>query len=318
LDKSISFSGITRRSFLRRTFGGMAAAACLDSGLASAGSVPSENALGCLVDTTLCIGCRKCEEACNVRQHLPPPVLPFQDLSVLDARRRPDDKVYTVVNRYSPPTVSYGEPAKPTFVKFQCMHCLDPSCVSACPVGALRKDPSGPVTYTESRCIGCRYCMVACPFQIPAYEYQVALAPRIRKCTFCFESLREGGYPACAQVCPMEVMTFGRREDLLTTARWKIRSAPQLYLNHIYGENEVGGTSWMYLAARPFEEIGLPLLDETPPPRLTEAIQRSAFQFFAGPVVLFALVGGVMKYMNRRTHNREKTAGESPAEAHRG
>jgi len=180
------------------------------------------------------------------------------------------------------------------------MHCLDPACVSACPVGALQKDPSGPVIYTASRCIGCRYCMIACPFQIPAYEYQKALAPQVRKCTFCFEFLRDGGVPACAQVCPQEVMTFGPRDDLLTMARWKLRSAPGRYVNHIYGEKEVGGTSWLYLAGRPFGEIGLPVLDESAPPRLTESIQNAVFQFFVGPVGLFAMVGGGMWFMKRK------------------
>ncbi len=301
---------ITRRNFLRSTLGGVVTATCLDPLLVSAGTVRPEKALGCLVDTTLCIGCRKCEEACRERQHLPQPDRPFSDLSVLDSKRRPDEKIYTVINRYSPPTVAYGEPERPAFVKFQCMHCLEPSCVSACPVGALSKDPLGPVTYTASRCIGCRYCMIACPFQIPAYEYHKALAPRVMKCTFCFESIRGGGYPACAQVCPMEVMTFGRREDLLTTARWKIRSASGRYLNHIYGENEVGGTSWLYLASRPFEEIGLPALSETPPPRLPETLHHSIFQYFAGPVVLFALVGGVMRFMSRRKRAPERDIAE--------
>lgn len=295
-------TGITRRCFIRHALGGVAAAAFLQPDLASADTRWGQ-AWGCLVDTTLCIGCRRCEEACSERQHLPQPNRPFHDLSVLERKRRPDEKLYTVVNRYSPSEVTYGEQAKPAFVKFQCMHCLDPACVSACPVGALKKHPSGPVTYNASRCIGCRYCMIACPFQIPAYEYNKALAPRVTKCTFCFDSIRQGGYPACAQICPMEVMIFGRREDLLTTARWKIRSAPQRYLNHIYGEAEAGGTSWLYLAERPFEEIGLPVLKESAPPRLTEAIQHSIFQFFAGPVVLLALVGGIMRLMRakRRT-----------------
>ena len=294
--------GMDRRRFLQSSLAGLAVGALLNpSGVAAETGKDGGKSIGCLVDTTLCIGCRKCEEACQRRNHLPAPERPFHDLTVLETKRRPDDQRYTVVNRYLPSELKYGDVAsRPAFVKFQCMHCLDPACVSACPVGALQKDPSGPVIYTASRCIGCRYCMIACPFQIPAYEYQKALAPQVRKCTFCFEFLRDGGVPACAQVCPQEVMTFGPRDDLLTMARWKLRSAPGRYVNHIYGEKEVGGTSWLYLGGRPFGEIGLPVLDESAPPRLTESIQHAVFQFFAGPVALFALVGGGMWFMKRK------------------
>jgi formate dehydrogenase iron-sulfur subunit len=294
--------GMDRRRFLQSSLAGFASGALLTSSVVAAETrVSGENPIGCLIDTTLCIGCRKCEEACQRRNHLPAPERPFDDLTLLETKRRPDDQIYTVVNRYSPPEVKYGDVvSRPAFVKFQCMHCLDPACASACPVGALKKDPSGPVVYTAARCIGCRYCMIACPFQIPAYEYRKALAPRIMKCTFCFEFLRDGGVPACAQVCPQEVMTFGPREDLLTMARWKIRSAPERYVNHIYGEKEVGGTSWLYLTGRPSGELGLPALAESAPPRLTESIQHGVFQFFAGPVALFALVGGGMWFMKRR------------------
>jgi hypothetical protein len=137
--------------------------------------------------------------------------------------------------------------------------------------------------------------MVACPFEIPAFEYNIALDPEIRKCTFCFEYIKKaGGLPACAQICPMEVITFGKRSDLLTTAHWKIKSNPGKYLDHIYGEHEAGGTSWMYLTARPLEEIGLPTLGIDAPPRLTESIQHALFQFFAVPLILFGFLGGLM------------------------
>jgi formate dehydrogenase iron-sulfur subunit len=301
-----------RRRFMQVTMAGagLTALSGMKPGPAlAARGVAASGTVGCLVDTTLCIGCRKCEEACQRRNRLPEPERPFNDLTLLDIRRRPDDRLYTVVNRYSPTEVTYGDVAsRPSFVKFQCMHCLDPACASACPVGALQKDPSGPVVYRASRCIGCRYCMIACPFQIPAYEYQKALAPQVRKCTFCFEFLRDGGVPACALICPQEVMTFGPREDLLTLARWKIRSAPGRYLDHIYGEKEVGGTSWLYLAGRPFAEIGLPVLEQAAPPRLTESIQHAVFQFLGGPVALFALVGGFMWFMNRKAAAKKNPA----------
>jgi Fe-S-cluster-containing dehydrogenase component len=255
----------------------------------------SDDEVGCLVDTTLCVGCRKCEEACNKRHLLPEPSESFEEMTVMENERRMDETTYTVVNKYYPKnigTLTWRQ--RPTFVKFQCMHCNDPSCVSACIVGALTKQDNGAVIYDAEKCIGCRYCMVACPFQVPAYEYHNPLTPLVRKCTFCFEYIRDGGLPACAQVCPREVMTFGKKKDLLDLARWKIRNNPGKYVDHIYGEKEVGGTSWLYLASEPFDTIGFPTLGTEPPPRLTEAIQHGLFQYFAAPIGLYAVLGGIM------------------------
>jgi formate dehydrogenase iron-sulfur subunit len=294
---------INRRQFLGLT--GTAAGTVLvgtPERTRAAGPPISPDAVGCLVDTTLCIGCRKCEQACNERHKLPEPDIPFEDLSVFETTRRPHDRSYTVVNRYqSQRTGSEGSSETSTYVKFQCMHCNDPACASACIVGALSKQPDGPVTYDVKKCIGCRYCMVACPFEIPAFEYHTALNPEIRKCTFCFEYIKKaGGLPACAQICPTEVIIFGKRSDLLQTAHWKIKSNPGKYVDHIYGEHEAGGTSWMYLAAQPFEEIGLPKLGTNAPPRLTEAIQQALFQFFAVPLGLFGLLGALMWKTGRK------------------
>ncbi len=287
-----------RRKFLKIS-GLMAATPFMTPEKAEASSPDAESAnpdtYGCLVDTTLCVGCRKCEQACNERHGLPEPAESFEEKTVLENPRRPDETSYTVVNKYYPKhigTLTWRK--RPSFVKFQCMHCNDPSCASACIVGALHKEPDGPVTYDVSKCIGCRYCMIACPFQIPAYEYNNALTPHVRKCTFCFEYVKKGGLPACAQVCPREVMTFGRRPDLLELARWKMKNNPGKYVDHIYGEHEVGGTSWLYLASEPFESIGFPKLGTAAPPRLTEAIQHGIFRYMAAPVGLYLLLGGIM------------------------
>ena len=141
----------------------------------------SAESLAVLIDTTLCVGCRACEQACNeVNPDLPPvPDVFFKDASVFERRRRMDASAFTVVNRYQP-----GATGDPVHVKFQCMHCLQPACVSACLVGAMTRDATGAVVYDEKKCIGCRYCMAACPFQVPAYEYASVLTPRVRKCTF--------------------------------------------------------------------------------------------------------------------------------------
>lgn len=288
---------IGRRNFLKIV--GLAAAGTafhpISEARATATASTSDDSIGCLVDTTLCVGCRRCEQACNERNGLAKPDESFEEMTVLESPRRPDETSYTIINKYYPKhigTLTWRR--RPTFVKFQCMHCNDPSCVSACIVEALTKEPNGPVVYDVSKCIGCRYCMVACPFQIPAYEYKNPLTPEVRKCTFCFEYVKKGGLPACAQICPREAITFGKRSDLLKLTRWNMKNDPGKYVDHVYGEHEVGGTSWLYLASEPFRTIGFPKLGTKAPPRLTEAIQHGLFQYMAIPFGLYAVLGGIM------------------------
>ncbi|MDY6971596.1 MAG: 4Fe-4S dicluster domain-containing protein [Thermodesulfobacteriota bacterium] len=209
--------------------------------------------LGVLYDGTLCIGCRKCEEGCNDVNDLPPPVRQFSDLSVLDNRRRTDANVFTVINRYNGPKDVKG----PLYRRIGCNHCLEPACASSCFVKAYTKTRFGAVTYDASVCVGCRYCMVACPFEIPAFEYDQALSPRITKCTMCYPRIVKGKLPGCVEACPMEALTFGKRRDLIKTARERIRRHPDRYVDHIYGEHEMGGTSWLYLSGVPFKDIGM-------------------------------------------------------------
>ncbi len=205
---------------------------------------------GVLHDTTRCIGCRKCEQACNQVNQLPQPEKPFDDLGVLKQGRRTDADVFTVVNQF-------GSGQEGVFVKKQCNHCLEPACASACFVKAFQKTPKGAVVYDESLCVGCRYCMVACPFEIPAYEYDKALTPRVTKCTLCAPRLEQGKLPGCVEACPREALVFGERTALLKIARSRIMKHPDQYVDHIYGEHEMGGTSWLYLSGVPFESIGM-------------------------------------------------------------
>jgi Fe-S-cluster-containing dehydrogenase component len=260
----------------------------------------------CLVDTTLCIGCRKCEEACNRANKLIKPPIPFDDKSVFRKFRRPDENAFTVVNEFpGSPSIAQRE-KETTTVKIQCMHCLDPSCVSACIVGALKKEEDGPVIYNPSICIGCRYCMVACPFEILAYEYSNPLTPRVRKCQFCVNTNKEGkANPACAASCPTEAIVFGKRGELLELARNRINQKKDQYLNHIYGEYEVGGTSWLYLSGRDITEIGFKKLPKEAPPRLTEKIQHSIFKYGAIPIIFYGLLGAIMAYTNRKNKKGE-------------
>lgn len=241
---------------LRRTFLGLLGTAVTGAVLPQAARAggkefrPHPDTQGVLFDATRCIGCRKCEQACNEVNELPAPEKKFDDLTVLETERRTDDRTYTVVNQY--------EGANgPVFRKTQCNHCLEPACASACFVRAFEKQPNGAVTYDESVCVGCRYCMVACPFGIPAYEYDEPLTPRVMKCTMCAPRLAEGKLPGCVEACPKEALTFGPRDELIKIARNRIGAHPGKYIDHVYGENEMGGTSWMYISGEPFSRIGL-------------------------------------------------------------
>ena len=287
--------GISRRSFFKTlTIGGASALGVKNRAHAWQSRAPSDF-YGCLVDLTRCIGCRKCEQACNEVNHLPAPDRSFEDLTVLDIKRRPDAKALTVINRYYSGMIDERDQLIPTFVKLQCMHCQDPACASACIVGALAKKANGTVHYDVSKCIGCRYCMVACPFEIPAYEYHDPVTPRVMKCTFCYERVQqENKLPGCAQVCPVEAITFGRRNTLLKIARQRIQKNPGRYIDHIFGEHEVGGTCWLYLSDQPFEKVGFIKLPEKPMPQLAESVQHSLFSYLWSPIVLFAMLSGIM------------------------
>jgi len=245
------------------------------------------NSYGVLHDTTLCIGCRTCELACNKSHSLPAPDKPFDDKSVLDKNRRTDARSYTVVNKFP----NAKDPASPIFIKTQCNHCLEPACASACFVKAFTKSPVGAVVYHPELCVGCRYCMVACPFNIPAYEYDEPLTPRVMKCTLCHERTVKGGIPACVEDCPVEAIVYGKREDLLTMAKERIRRHPDRYTDHVYGEKEVGGTNWLYITQAPLDSIGLRTdLGHTPAPDLTrEFLSSVATVDILGPTFLLGL-----------------------------
>ncbi len=247
-----------------------------------------------LHDSTLCIGCRSCEAACNEVNDLPKPDRPFDDLSVLDKKRRTDEASYTIVNRYGQRP---GED-RPAFRKDQCNHCLEPACASSCFVGAFTKTPEGAVIWDESVCVGCRYCLIACPFNIPAYEYDEPLTPRVMKCTMCHPRIEKGMLPGCVEACPMEALTFGKRSDLMLIARERIRKYPERYVDHIYGEHEMGGTSWLYITGRKPSEVGLREdLGTTPAPELTSgALLMVPIAIGLWP----ALLGGIYRISKRK------------------
>jgi Fe-S-cluster-containing dehydrogenase component len=208
--------------------------------------------MGVLVDLTRCVGCRSCEAACNKEQQLPAPDAPFDDQSVFEEKRRPTEKAYTVVNRYE--TKQEGGPV---YRKIQCNHCNEPACLTSCFVNAYTKTKEGAVIYNPKICVGCRNCMIACPFNVPGYSYSSAFNPVVKKCIFCYDTrLKNGRPPACVEICPQEVLTFGHRQDLLKIGHERIRETPDKYVDHIYGEKEVGGTGWLYLSGVPFDQVG--------------------------------------------------------------
>jgi Fe-S-cluster-containing dehydrogenase component len=259
--------------------------------LAQSKSDLSEDRMGVLVDTTVCIGCRRCEWACKTAHDLPSGnIEDYSDETVFAKMRRPGNDGYTRVNRYE----NLQNQNKPINVKVQCMHCDQPACVSACIVGAFSKKENGAVIWDTDKCIGCRYCMVACPFQIPTFDYDKAIQPNINKCDFCIERTKERLLPACVEICPVEALTYGKRRNLIEVAEKRMELNPDRYVNKIYGFTEVGGTSWMYLASRDFEELDFPKLGEKPAPGVSESIQHGIFAYFVPPIALYALLGGIM------------------------
>ncbi len=296
--------GTSRRDFLKFVTAGALVGAGVKTAHATPRNILSDERMGVLVDTTACIGCRQCEYACKVEHGLPAGNIDdYEDRSVFEHERRPDVDALTVVNQY--PNIHTNEP--PVTLKVQCMHCDHPACVSACIVGAFSKQENGAVIWDESRCIGCRYCMVACPFQIPAFEYNKAIEPRIMKCDLCYDNrTSKGRLPACVEACPTEALTFGKRYELVQLAHQKIEKEPKRYFNHVYGEHEVGGTSWLYLSGQDFSTLHFPKLGNEPIPGATEPIQHAIFKFFVPPVALYALLGGIMWLGKNKEESEEE------------
>ena len=201
----------------------------------------------------------------------------------LEKERTTSEKQWTVVNRYK---TDKGE----VFVKKQCMHCWQPACTAACLTNAMFKTQEGPVIWKADKCMGCRYCMVSCPYNIPKFEYN-EWNPDIQKCTMCYGRIKEGKRPACVEACPADALMFGQKRDLMEIARVRIYNHPRQYVRHIYGEQEVGGTGWLYLASVPFEQLGFPMhLGTTPYPEYTKEFLYSVpILDFGLPTLLIGL-----------------------------
>ncbi len=270
---------LKRQDFLK----GMVAAPLVIAGLPnSAGAKPSAsdagNNVSYLFDSTKCIGCRSCTSACNQ----------INDAELFSHDRPLDlsERSRTAIRVFLDDTKDKG-----TFIKRQCMHCLHPACVSACPVKAMRIDEKTGIVYNDpSVCIGCRYCMVACPFDIIQFEWDKKF-PKIIKCTMCKETnLKTRGITACVDVCPSGALIFGTRKKLLAEAKKRIKKNPKKYVPKVYGEKDGGGTNILYIAGKDFDELGFPKnLGDESPAVITESIQ-AIYSWFIAPVVAFFLL----------------------------
>lgn len=257
--------------------------------------------IGILVDVTRCNGCNQCVEACAEANHLAADTPAPQQVGDGLSAERWSSIVYT----------ADGSPVR----KF-CRHCLEPACVSVCPVGAMVKTELGPVIYDSRRCMGCRYCMMACPFGIPRYQWDSA-APLVRKCTLCYERLQDGQLPACVEICPQQVLTFGERDELLKIAHQRIGEAPDTYLPVVYGEQEAGGTSVLYISDVSLDFLSLAnqaggTLGNQPLPKLSEMWLGKVP---ALGVATAGLMTGLLWVIGRRMQAEEARAARKQKEA---
>lgn len=244
-------------------------------------------AVGLLFDVTRCVGCSACVVACN-REHGFP--LPREGAA-------PSSPTFTSVHRIGDRNV-----------RKLCWHCEVPTCVSVCPVKAIEKDPAGPVVYHEDRCMGCRYCMQACPFGVPRYEWE-SRAPRIRKCSLCVDRVREGRPTACSEACPTRATIFGERDALLREAEERIRANPDRYHPRVYGSEELGGSSVLMISDVPLETLGLyPAgAGAEPLPELTASVLR---KIPAAVAVGGVLLGGIWWITRRRMRIEDERLGD--------
>jgi Fe-S-cluster-containing dehydrogenase component len=292
---------ITRRGFAKyvgRLLPGLAAAPAAKASFVHSQPSKPADLVSMLYDSTLCTGCMACVSACAQANGLAPDTQLGEGLWQMPLDLNSHTK--NIIKLYSDPDSS-----KYSFVKYQCMHCLDPACVAGCPFGALQKSQWGAVTWDGSKCIGCRYCEVACPFQVPKFEWD-KFNPKIVKCEFCYHLIsKESPQPACTRSCPTGAVIFGTREKLLSEAKSRLAADPDKYAEkRVYGEFEAGGTQVLYLSHVPFKKLGLPVLGKESIAHYGTKVHAALYKFFWAPLVAFALVSRAV-HRNWRHHERE-------------
>jgi len=318
---------MNRRNFIK--FAGSAAAVGTTSTVEARENLkPSPDAVGMLYDATICIGCKACMPACKEANGMPPES--EMENPIWDNPMDISEKTLNAIKVYSDGTVELKDREFDgfSFVKHHCMHCVDASCVSVCPVNAMRKNPvTGVVTHHADICIGCRYCVLACAYNVPAYEYDDPLG-QIQKCQFCDHRLEKGELPACVESCPTGASLFGTYEEVKEEARRRLAMRPgetyeypiqtvdsphthlaevKPYQNHMYGEEEGGGTQVVMLAGVPFEKLGLPDLPEKSAASRSEGVQHTLYKGMIAPILLFAgLVYAARKTAGRAHEESER------------
>ena len=310
-----------RRDFIKTTAASAIAVCGTELAQARPNLEPAPHAVGMLFDSTLCVGCKACVSKCKEVNGMPPVI--EGDQQSWDSARDLSDKTLNVIKVYKNGTAE----AKDTeidgfcFEKRSCMHCVDPGCVSVCPVTAMRRDPNtGIVTYHADACIGCRNCMVGCPYNVPQFEYDMAFG-QIQKCELCnqagVERIDNGQITGCAEACPTGATLYGTREALLAEAKIRMdlqvgevyrypigdlanpdgyheREVP-VYQQHIWGEKEAGGTNVMHISAIPFDKLGMPPLKERSSTSIAESVQHGVYSYMALPVLALAGLSWVVR-----------------------
>jgi Fe-S-cluster-containing dehydrogenase component len=316
-----------RRELFKVVGCGAAAAAASRAGDAEARALKPmpDDAIGLLYDGTLCIGCRACIYSCKEANGMPPERTELLGGSLWDAPLDLSGKTLNVIKAYRDGTGEHKDEANDgfAFTKSSCMHCVDPSCASVCPVSAMTKDPvTGIVHYNLEACIGCRYCVAACPFGVPRFTYDTP-TPKITKCQLCEPRLAQGKMPACAEVCPTGATLFGKVKDLkaeiarrrqlpagtkTSFPRGRIGGGDTYfgkagkYVDHVYGEKEIGGTQVLHLSGVPFELLNKPRLPNEAPARVSETLQHTIYHAFAAPLAFLAALV-TLAFRNMRDKN---------------
>jgi formate dehydrogenase iron-sulfur subunit len=248
-----------------------------------------------LTDITKCIGCLECVAACKRENKLSmdsPKI--WQKNDGLSAKN----------------WTSVLDKGNDHYVRKQCRHCLEPACASACPVGALHQTPEGAVIYDSNKCLGCRYCMMACPYGIPRYDWDQSV-PYIRKCIMCYSRIKDGKQPACTEICPAQATIFGDRNEMLAEAHLRIKNNPDKYINKVWGEHEVGGTSVLYLSDINLDFLAYnPNMGTEPLPMTTATAMKSVPFAFMGMGALMLGLNWIikrrMKLMSEKHEQQEQ------------